>query len=95
MGDWLYRVVAGIDAASPGYKKIIIRPLPGGGLTWVNASYRCPYGKIVSAWKVENGKVKMQVEIPQGTTATVYVPGKDSVDVGPGRFTFEGVNTPS
>jgi len=89
VGDWLYRVIAGIDAAAPGYKKITIRPHPGGGLTWVKASYKCPYGKIVSDWKLENGTLKMYVEIPSGTTATVYVPGREPVEVTAGNYNYE------
>ncbi|WP_240915373.1 family 78 glycoside hydrolase catalytic domain [Chitinophaga oryziterrae] len=92
VGDWLYRVVAGIDAASPGYKNIIIRPRPGGGLTWVKASYNCPQGRIVSNWEIDGGKVIMHIEIPAGTKATIYVPGKENVEVGEGKFTFEGIN---
>jgi alpha-L-rhamnosidase len=95
VGDWLYRVVAGIDAATPGYKKIIIRPHPGGGLTWVKASYQCPYGKIVSDWKLENGTLRMQVEIPAGTTATVYVPGQEPVEVTAGKYNYEVLDVSS
>lgn len=89
VGDWLYRAVAGIDAAAPGYKKIIIQPHPGGGLTWVKASYECPYGKIVSDWKFETGTLKMHVEIPAGTTATVYVPGQKPIEVPAGKYNYE------
>jgi alpha-L-rhamnosidase len=34
IGDWLYRIVAGIDTdeAAPGYKHILIKPHPGPGL---------------------------------------------------------------
>jgi len=92
VGDWLYRVVAGIDAASPGYKKIIIRPHPGRGVNWVKASYECPYGKIALNWKIEGDKVNMQVEIPQGTTATICIPGKNSMEVGAGSYVFQGIN---
>lgn len=88
VGEWLYRVVAGIDAASPGYEKILIRPQPGGGLDWVNASYTCPFGKIVSNWKINNGKFTMHVEIPAGTRATVLIPGKESVEVAAGTYDF-------
>lgn len=88
VGEWLYRVVAGIDAASPGYEKILIRPHPGGGLAWVNASYTCPYGKIVSNWKIDNGRFTMHVEIPAGTRATVMIPGKESVEVTAGMYDF-------
>ncbi|RFM36243.1 alpha-L-rhamnosidase [Chitinophaga silvisoli] len=88
VGEWLYRVVAGIDAASPGYEKILIHPHPGGGLTWVNASYNCAYGKIVSNWKTDNGKFTMHVEIPAGTRATIMIPGKESVEVAAGMYDF-------
>ena len=35
IGAWLYNTVAGIeiDPAQPGYKHIVLRPQPGGGLT--------------------------------------------------------------
>ena len=88
VGEWLYRVVAGIDAASPGYEKITIHPQPGGGLEWVNAGYTCPYGKIVSNWKITNGKFTMHVEIPAGTRATIMIPGKESVEVAAGTYDF-------
>jgi alpha-L-rhamnosidase len=88
VGEWLYSVVAGIDAASPGYEKIKLAPHPGGGLTWVNASYNCPFGKIVSNWKLADGKLIMQVEIPAGTTATVSIPGRKDVEVQAGKYTF-------
>ncbi|NIG54106.1 family 78 glycoside hydrolase catalytic domain [Chitinophaga sp. Cy-1792] len=95
VGDWLYRTVAGIDAAQPGYRHIRIAPQPGGGITWVRASYNCPYGKIVSNWKKEGDKLQMEVEIPTGTTATVIIPGKAPVEIKEGRYTFEGVYQPS
>jgi len=85
VGDWLYRVVAGIDTDGPGYKKIIIHPHPGGGLTWVNASYKCSYGKIVSNWKVTGDKTYLDVQIPPKTTATIYL-GEKILHVGPGAY---------
>lgn len=88
VGEWLYKVVAGIDAASPAYEKITIRPQPGGGLDWVDASYTCPYGKIVSNWKINNGKFTLHVEIPAGTRATIMIPGKESVEVAAGMYDF-------
>jgi alpha-L-rhamnosidase len=76
IGDWMYRVVAGIDTESdqPGYKSIVIKPTVGGGLTQVAADYLTNYGKVRSAWKIENGKLVMEVEIPANTSAVVYVP---------------------
>jgi alpha-L-rhamnosidase len=89
VGDWLYRVVAGIDAASPGYKKVIIHPHIGGGLTWVNARYQCPYGEIVSSWKLSGKVFHLEITIPPHTTATIILPQKgreESREVGSGHY---------
>jgi alpha-L-rhamnosidase len=79
IGDWMYRVVAGIDtkADAPGYKAIVIKPMVGGNFQNASADYETNYGKISSHWKVDSGNVSLDVQIPANTTATVYVPAKD------------------
>ncbi|MDE1193102.1 MAG: glycoside hydrolase family 78 protein [Arachidicoccus sp.] len=94
IGNWMYRNIAGIQPAEPGYKKIIIKPLIGGGLTWAKGSYNSTYGLIVSEWHITDNKVKLHVEIPQGTTAEIYVPTADGKysekkEVNPGKYDFE------
>jgi len=76
VGEWLYRYVAGIDVdpARPGYDHILIRPCPGGGFTHARATYDSIRGRIVSAWRVEDGAFSLHVTIPANTTATVYLP---------------------
>ncbi len=76
IGDWLYRVIAGldIDERDPGYKHILIRPHPGGGLTHAKARHNSLYGAIESGWRVEGGQMKVNIEIPPNTTATVRLP---------------------
>lgn len=76
IGDWMYRVVAGIDTKyeAPGYKGITIKPTVGGGLTSVSAEYDTYYGRIRSGWKVVGDRLQLDVEIPVNTTATVYIP---------------------
>jgi alpha-L-rhamnosidase len=89
VGNWLYTTVAGISAASPGYKKILIHPRIGGNLTWVKAAYQCPYGNIVSNWTLKRSTLHVEVTIPPGTTATVILPGPDHdqwLAVGPGHY---------
>jgi alpha-L-rhamnosidase len=80
VGEWVWRELAGInpDDEQPGYKHFIIRPRPCPGLTWVKAEYDSIRGKIVSDWKLENGKFTLRVEAPVSTTATVYVPTKNA-----------------
>jgi len=84
IGDWMYRVVAGIDTYEDGagYKHIKICPHPGGGLTQVTASLETYYGPVSSHWEVSaNGEFLLKVSIPANTTATVYVPAKDQAAI--------------
>ncbi|RFM27788.1 alpha-L-rhamnosidase [Deminuibacter soli] len=76
IGDWMYRVVAGLDTYEDGagYHHIKVMPHIGGGLTQVAASLKTYYGTASSAWKLENGTLQLDVTIPANTTATVYVP---------------------
>jgi alpha-L-rhamnosidase len=76
IGDWMYRVVAGIDTADDGagYKHVLIQPQPGGGLTHASASLRSPYGEIVSAWQLTDADFRLQVTVPPNAVATVRIP---------------------
>ena len=77
IGEWMYRVMAGIeiDPTSPGYRHTLIQPRPGGGFTGVSASHVTPYGRVSSAWKIDGRAFELAVEVPANTTATVRLPG--------------------
>lgn len=83
IGDWMYRTITGIDTYNegPGYKQIIIKPHPGGNLTYAKADLETNYGKVSSHWKKDNTHLEMDVEIPANTTATIYIPvsNKESI----------------
>jgi alpha-L-rhamnosidase len=76
IGDWMYRVMAGleIDEAAPAYKHLLVQPQPGGGFTSVKASHDSPYGKVGSAWTLDNGRFELVVDVPTNTRATVRLP---------------------
>ncbi|GAB2814633.1 family 78 glycoside hydrolase catalytic domain [Ferruginibacter profundus] len=76
IGDWMYRVMVGLDTYEDGvgYKHIKIQPHIGGGFTNAAAGLQTYYGTLSCGWKVDGGRVTMDVEIPANTTATVYVP---------------------
>lgn len=76
IGDWMYRQMVGIDndEEGVGYKKIKIQPHVGGGFTHASATYITRYGKLQSGWKIENGRLTVEAEVPPNTTATIYVP---------------------
>jgi alpha-L-rhamnosidase len=87
---WMYSTLAGIrpDPANPGFKHIIIKPEFVPDLKWVRAHHDTPYGRIATSWRRDGNKVTLEVTIPPNTTATVFVPGKPSAEVGPGSHQF-------
>ncbi len=76
IGEWLYRIIAGIDIdpSVPGYKRIRIAPQPGGNLTEAGAELRTLYGTIKSSWRIDSSVIKVYVTIPPNTTAEVILP---------------------
>ena len=80
---WLYKILAGIniDLECPGFKHIIIQPRQLGDMTWASAEYKSIHGKIVSRWELKDDCLRMEIEIPVNTTATVYVPTSDPMNV--------------
>jgi alpha-L-rhamnosidase len=91
VGEWMYRHIGGIDTAADGagFKKMIIKPLPGGGLTYAKARYESGYGTIRSEWQVVRRTFLLQVEIPVNTQAVVILPNQESHTVGSGLYQFE------
>jgi alpha-L-rhamnosidase len=74
IGDWMYRVSAGIETMGPGYKHIVIQPHPTQKLEYSKASFESSYGTISSGWEKKDGKVIVKVSIPVNTTATIILP---------------------
>ncbi len=76
IGDWMYRVVAGINAeeSDPGFHRITIAPRPGGKLTSAQAELETLYGKVKSAWSIENGVFTFDIIVPPNTSAQVILP---------------------
>jgi alpha-L-rhamnosidase len=80
---WCYQTLGGInyDPERPGFKHIVLRPCPVGGLAWVRATHQSLYGPIRSDWKVAEGKFTWQVTVPPNTTATAFVPARNQASV--------------
>jgi alpha-L-rhamnosidase len=90
VADWLHRTVAGLAPGAPGYRRIVVRPRPGGGLTHARAAHDSPYGRVEVAWRRSGGQLDAEVLVPPGATAVVQLPAASftPVEVGPGRHTF-------
>ncbi|MHA7280914.1 family 78 glycoside hydrolase catalytic domain [Arthrobacter sp. MDT2-2] len=88
VADWLHRVVAGLAPAAPGYRTILFRPRPGGGLTSASARHETPYGTASISWSLDAGNLSVEVTVPTGSTAVVDLPNQAPVSVGSGTHTF-------
>ncbi len=79
VGDWLYGDAAGINAdeSKPGYANIVFRPLTDERLDYVKASLETRKGLVKSEWKRENGKVTYTFVVPEESTATAYIGGRE------------------
>ncbi|MFD5190842.1 family 78 glycoside hydrolase catalytic domain [Streptomyces sp. NPDC058357] len=94
VADWLHRRVAGLAPAAPGWKRIEIAPLPGGGISRASASHLSPFGRIDVAWSLDDDVLALTARIPTGTTAQVRLPdGTAPVTLGPGHHTLIGHGT--
>lgn len=83
IGAWLYAVAAGIDVdeTQPGFKRIVFRPQPGGGLTAVTAHLDGPYGRIESAWRARGAVWRWRVVVPPNTSARAQVPASENATI--------------
>ena len=91
--DWLYRRLAGIGAAEPGYKQAVIEPVFDARLEYVAAHIDTPYGPLTSQWRrQDDGSHALDVEVPPNTTATVVLPNAfgetTRTTAAPGRHHF-------
>ena len=76
IGDWMVRVVAGLDLdeATPGYKHLVIHPQPGSTLTHARAELQTQYGAAVSGWTRDSTAFHFDVRVPPNTRASVRLP---------------------
>ncbi len=88
--DWVHVTLCGLepDPVSPAFKHFFVRPHIPQALDWVSTEFMSPYGLVTSAWKKENGRLVMQVNIPANCSATVIPPERK----GAGNTTINGVS---
>ena len=83
VGDWLYGRVAGIDQApgSVAYRELLLRPTPGGKLTWARAEQETARGLVSCGWQVDDDQLTVVVAVPPGSTAVLEIPTPDPTSV--------------
>ena len=98
--DWVYRHLAGLapDRDRPGYRHVVFAPRPCVGIDWARASVESAYGRITTEWRIDAGRLLVEIDSPIGTTGTFIAPATPSstvsldgeivehrIDLGPGR----------
>ncbi len=80
LGDLLpfcYQHLAGIQAATPGFKEINMKPaFILQEIGFIRASYMTPYGKVKSNWSQTANEFKWDIEVPVNTKATIWLPNE-------------------
>jgi alpha-L-rhamnosidase len=89
IADFLHRVVAGLAPAEPGYRTLLVRPRPGGGITHAGVRLRTPYGDTGVRWTRPDDRLVVDIVVPISASARVELPGTEPVDVGPGTHHFD------
>ena len=86
VGQWMFGTVGGIqtDPNHPGFERILLRPQPGPGLAFANATYDSVRGRIISNWKTAANATTYDITIPANTTATITLAAKDAKSVSEG-----------
>ncbi|XOV94405.1 MAG: family 78 glycoside hydrolase catalytic domain [Bacteroidota bacterium] len=80
---WFYQNLAGMkaDPQVPGYKHIIFKPQPISSMNFVKYSYETSYGQAGIKWENKDASFSMNVEVPVGSYATVYIPNESKKQV--------------
>lgn len=96
--NWLHEVVGGISPLDPGWKHVLLRPVPGGSLTSAQVKHDSLYGRVSCSWCITEGLFKLSLEVPPNCKATVVMPDKQAskvlgqteqgVEVGSGHYEF-------
>jgi len=76
--EWLWETAAGIaaDPADPGFRHIIMKPIPDKRLGYLKAEYKSAAGLIKSSWRYKGDQWIWTFTVPKGAMASVTLPGE-------------------
>jgi alpha-L-rhamnosidase len=79
VGEWLYRFVLGIELApgAAGFNRVVLRPHPGGSLSFARGSFRSVRGEIATSWALQGSRFTFSVRVPTNVHASVHVPSAE------------------
>ena len=85
--QWIFEAMCGIRV--DGENHFILAPHPGGHFDFAEFSYDSVYGTVFCRWdKKDDGEYSYHIEVPANTDAKVILPGREGLEVGPGKADF-------
>ncbi|MEW1708577.1 family 78 glycoside hydrolase catalytic domain [Microbacterium sp. NPDC089190] len=94
VADWMHRELAGLAPLEPGYSRVRVAPQPIDGIDDASTSYDSRHGTIAVAWRREGGVVHLEVTVPEGVVAEVWL-GEIDTEVGAGVHRFSAEFAPT
>ena len=75
VADWVYEYALGIKPCEekPGFEKIVLEPHPTDKLDHLCGTLCTKFGKIISKWYHENGKIRYEITVPK--SAEIIIDG--------------------
>ncbi|MFJ5989242.1 family 78 glycoside hydrolase catalytic domain [Lentzea sp. NPDC092896] len=82
--SFLHRYVAGLRRVEPTWRRFRVEPRPGGGIRSTSTTHTTRHGTISVAWRLDDERFALELDVPSGTVAEVRLPGETAHEVGPG-----------
>ena len=76
LSAFMYKYIGGIspDENAPGFRHTLLRPAVDSGFTSACAEHESMYGTVKCDWSVEGETARIELQIPFGCAATLYLP---------------------
>ncbi|MET8761921.1 family 78 glycoside hydrolase catalytic domain [Lentzea sp. NPDC004782] len=81
VADWMHQHIAGLRIKEAGYRRSVVEPHIGGGLTHAEGAIDTVYGRLANSWSSQGDKLTMTVTVPANTTAEIVIPSADAGSV--------------
>lgn len=85
VASFLHATVAGLSPEEPGWRRALIKPQPGGTITWASASFDSSYGLYTVHWVIAGDRLDVEFSIPPNGSAHLVLEGIDEV-LGSGKY---------
>ena len=89
VAEWMYADLCGLQPDAPGFGTAVFRPLPDARLGFVRCRYDSAAGRYEAAWQASGDGFVYELTVPEGCTAAVRLPGRETFRVGAGSHRFE------